>query len=141
MGVLMTDRYYSATTGGFYLVGVHTDIPSDAVAVSDDDFTALMDAQAAGSQIAAGDTGTPVATIRTQTTAELLTALRAKRDNLLKDCDFTQLADCPLSDDLKTAWQTYRASLRDLPQTYADNPADVVWPDQPATTSTTTTES
>lgn len=133
----MSQRYYSASTGGFYIQGVHTNMPADAVAVSEDVFTALMDAQAAGSQITAGDDGAPVATVRTQSAAEQLETLRAKRDALLRASDFTQLSDCPLSDDLKTAWQSYRAALRNLPETYADNPADAVWPDQPAATTTT----
>jgi hypothetical protein len=39
----------------------------------------------------------------------------------------TQMADWPGD---KTAWATYRQTLRDLPQTYT-NAADVVWPSKP----------
>ena len=38
--------------------------------------------------------------------------VRAKRDQLLKDSDWTQLPDTPAD---KEAWATYRQALRDLP--------------------------
>ena len=34
---------------------------------------------------------------------------------LLKESDWTQFGDSPLSDSKKTEWATYRQSLRDLP--------------------------
>jgi hypothetical protein len=56
--------------------------------------------------------------------------IRGKRDQLLRDSDFTVLTDAPYSQSKKTAWETYRQELRDLPQTY-DNVEDVVWPETP----------
>jgi uncharacterized protein YjiS (DUF1127 family) len=53
--------------------------------------------------------------------------IRSKRNNLLALSDYTQMADWPGD---KTAWATYRQTLRDLPQTYT-NAADVVWPSKP----------
>lgn len=47
---------------------------------------------------------------------------RQRRDALLAVSDWTQVPDSPLSDADKTAWQTYRQALRDLP-THAN------WPD------------
>ena len=45
-----------------------------------------------------------------------LANLREQRDKLLKDSDWTQLADKGgLSDSKVTEWATYRQSLRDLP--------------------------
>jgi hypothetical protein len=38
--------------------------------------------------------------------------VRAKRNQLLTDSDWTQLSDSPVD---KTAWATYRQQLRDLP--------------------------
>ena len=38
--------------------------------------------------------------------------LRDKRNNLLKQSDWTVLPDSPIAD--KTAWQTYRQELRDI---------------------------
>jgi hypothetical protein len=65
--------------------------------------------------------------------AELLLALRIKRDFILTWCDWTQLSDSPLTDSDKIAWQAYRQELRDLPETYSDaTPIDqVVFPNPP----------
>ena len=40
---------------------------------------------------------------------------RMERNNLLAQSDWTQMADCPLSDDDKAEWAAYRTLLRDLP--------------------------
>jgi hypothetical protein len=60
--------------------------------------------------------------------------VRALRDDKLSASDWTQIADAPLTELLKTEWQTYRQDLRDVP---ADNSAatsldDIIWPDVPA---------
>lgn len=57
-------------------------------------------------------------------------ALRAARNAKLAACDWTQMSDSPLSQEVKTAWWTYRQSLRDLPQDTTD-PDDVTWPTPP----------
>lgn len=65
------------------------------------------------------------------TAEELWTPVRAERDARLTSCDWTQLADCPLSTEQKSAWATYRQALRDLPETQSD-PENIVWPAEPA---------
>jgi erythromycin esterase-like protein len=59
--------------------------------------------------------------------------IRKIRDIRLKNTDWTQAIDSPLSDAKKTEWATYRQSLRDLPSQYSDsdNFDDVVFPTQP----------
>jgi hypothetical protein len=47
----------------------------------------------------------------------LADSIRQRRNSLLKDSDWTQLADVALTTDQKTAWAQYRQQLRDLPQT------------------------
>ena len=47
-------------------------------------------------------------------------ALRHYRDTLLRESDWTQFTDSPLTDSKKTEWKTYRQSLRDLPATESD---------------------
>ena len=47
------------------------------------------------------------------TTAEF--ELRRIRNVLLRDSDWTQFNDSPLTDQQKQAWATYRQALRDLP--------------------------
>lgn len=54
--------------------------------------------------------------------------LRAERNRLLADSDWTVLADTPTS---TAAWKAYRQQLRDLPANTTD-PLNVVWPTPPS---------
>ena len=49
------------------------------------------------------------------TNAEPMRLLRVERDKLLAACDWVVLSDSQLTTTKKTAWKTYRQSLRDLP--------------------------
>lgn len=53
--------------------------------------------------------------------------VRAKRNRLLSDSDWTQLNDSPVD---KTLWSIYRNQLRDIPQSFND-PDLIVWPTPP----------
>jgi len=44
--------------------------------------------------------------------------IRGQRNQLLKDCDWTQIADCTIPK--KAEWATYRQALRDLPATITE---------------------
>ena len=59
--------------------------------------------------------------------------MRAFRNKLLVECDWTQGEDSPLSTEKKAEWATYRQALRDLPDSHANiiNIDDVVWPEEP----------
>lgn len=57
--------------------------------------------------------------------------IRSQRNELLAKCDWTQLADCSLSDTDKAAWVTYRQALRDLPASEGF-PNTVTWPTEPS---------
>ena len=66
----------------------------------------------------------------------LLEELRIKRDQLLTETDWTQLADVQAihSNDWKTSWANYRQSLRDLPNLCISgeiNIYEVNWPIKP----------
>lgn len=54
--------------------------------------------------------------------------VRVKRNKLLSDTDWTQLPDAPTENAQE--WQTYRQSLRDIPQ-QSNFPTDVDWPSKP----------
>ena len=54
--------------------------------------------------------------------------IRGQRNQLLKDCDWTQIADCTAD---KTAWATYRQALRDLPATITEPRTFAAWPHSP----------
>lgn len=43
-----------------------------------------------------------------------LKQLRNTRNQLLNECDWTDLPNAPLTSEKKTEWQTYRTKLRDL---------------------------
>lgn len=53
--------------------------------------------------------------------------VRAQRNQLLADCDWTQLPDAPVDSQ---AWATYRQELRDI-SAQAGFPWEVVWPTPP----------
>lgn len=57
--------------------------------------------------------------------------LRADRNRLLAECDWTQAIDSPLTDAQKQAWQTYRSTLRSLPENTID-PRNPTWPQKPS---------
>jgi len=59
--------------------------------------------------------------------AEQAKSVRASRTQLLKDCDWTQIADSTAD---KTAWATYRQALRDITG-QAGFPWTITWPDAP----------
>ena len=56
--------------------------------------------------------------------------IRAERDWLLSQCDWTQVADSPLTVAQKQAWADYRQALRNVPQDFP-TPDDVAWPEAP----------
>lgn len=53
--------------------------------------------------------------------------IREIRNELLKECDWTQLGDIP--SETKTLWQNYRQELRDI--TNQLNPFNISWPAKP----------
>lgn len=57
-------------------------------------------------------------------------SVRRQRNQKLRDCDWTQLADAPLTGTQKAAWVTYRQSLRAIPE-QAQFPNSIVWPTAP----------
>lgn len=72
------------------------------------------------------------AEIEAEREAKEWASLRARRDELLMECDWTQLPDVPLTQEQRDAWQAYRQALRDVPQ-QPGAPYDVTWPDAPKT--------
>jgi hypothetical protein len=63
-------------------------------------------------------------------------AIRQKRDQLIRDSDWTMIPGATVD---QAQWSAYRQILRDLPQTYS-NPEDVVWPTTPSTSGPNTIE-
>jgi hypothetical protein len=61
---------------------------------------------------------------------KLAKEMRLKRNELLKDSDWTQLGDSPLNADAKLAWALYRETLRMVPQ-QSEFPLNIIWPPLP----------
>lgn len=55
--------------------------------------------------------------------------IRGQRNQLLKECDWTQIADCTIPK--KAEWTTYRQTLRDLPSTITEPRTFTDWPHNP----------
>lgn len=59
--------------------------------------------------------------------AEQAKSVRAERNRLIAECDWTQVEDSPVD---KAAWATYRQALRDL-TLQAGFPFDITYPTKP----------
>ena len=66
--------------------------------------------------------------------AEEWKLIRTERTRLLSESDWTQGGDSPLTDAKKTAWATYRTSLRTLPEDQKSKTkySDITWPTKPS---------
>ena len=67
---------------------------------------------------------------KTAKDAEQSKSVRTQRTEKLRDSDWTQLDDTPMSNTQKAGWATYRQALRDVPN-QAGFPFDIEWPTQP----------
>jgi len=56
--------------------------------------------------------------------------VRYERDELLTQCDWTQMPDSPLNSTIKQSWFDYRISLRDITE-QSGFPTDITWPTAP----------
>jgi hypothetical protein len=56
-------------------------------------------------------------------------SIRYTRNELLTECDWTQLSDSPISEPKKEEWKIYRQALRDI--TLQPDPFYIVWPTKP----------
>jgi hypothetical protein len=64
------------------------------------------------------------------TAEQKASSIRSQRNSLISQCDWTVLADAPLSTSAKASWKTYRQALRDI--TLQDTfPNSVIWPIAP----------
>ena len=101
--------------------GSTTSIPTD---------TTNTDYQEYLEWVAEGNTPNPAETV------DPWQAIREKRDQLIRDSDWTMTPGATVD---QAQWTAYRQVLRDLPQTY-ENAEDVVWPTVPSTSGPNTIE-
>ena len=53
--------FYSPSTNGFYVTGIHAAMPDDATSITNQQHAALLEAQSAGKRIQPGLNGLPIA--------------------------------------------------------------------------------
>ena len=121
-------QFYSKSTNGFYVSSIHKVIPDDAVEITEAERQAALDGQREGGTIQGDANGKPAAFMPAPPTpAALATAARAKRDAILNQSDWTQVADAPVD---QAVWATYRQALRDI-TAQANFPETIDWPAVP----------
>ena len=69
--------------------------------------------------------------VKTWFGTDYIGALRHLRNILLRESDWTQFTDSPLTDSKKPEWKTDRQNLRDLPATESD-PENATFPTKPS---------
>lgn len=124
----MRKYFYSASTNGFYLEGLHSSMPTDVVEITEARYQTLLTELSAGKELY-------VRSGKPQTRDQIIVItwedIRTKRDYLLGESDWSQMPDNNLTQALRDTWVAYRQELRDITTTYA-SPEAVVWPDLPA---------
>lgn len=116
---------------GRYDAEFHEEIPAGAVAVTEEIW--LQELTAPGSFVFDAGSGSfaPAPPPRELTREEKIDRLiRPERNTRLAECDWTQLADSPLTATEKAAWAQHRQELRDFTATVID-PDTPQWPQAP----------
>ena len=119
--------YYSNTKKGFYHDSVHSKMPDDAFAITDEHHANLINGQANGNEIVFLN---GFVTLQPAMIPVSMDDIRSQRNALLTQSDWTQFSDIPHTDEQKAAWKQYRQDLRNIPQTFND-PKQVIWPIAP----------
>src|SRR3546814_18056836 len=107
--------YYSPSTGGFYNPDIHSDIPQDAVEISNEQHADLLDQQSQGKSIIFKDGQVVAEMVIPEVTWD---TIRSRRSPLLKNSDWTQMADSPLTSSAKADWAASSQTLRALTETH-----------------------
>ena len=124
--------YYSPSEKGFYISSIHgANIPSDKIEIPDSLRVELLKNESEGKPIGLDSKGYPISITRTadEINLDLEKNVKAQRNYLLKESDWTQLPDVPQS--MKDTWATYRQALRDI-TAQPGFPKTVNWPDKPS---------
>jgi hypothetical protein len=119
--------YYSLTTNGFYDSELgYRSYPDDIIEITSAQYNSFLDGiNRLGKEVYLNESNQ--LTLRAKVIVVTWDDIRGKRDKLLSQSDYTQVADWPGD---KEAWATYRSALRDITTTFSD-PASVVWPTPP----------
>lgn len=111
------DMLYSKNTGGFYYTDIHgSNIPADAVEISDEIYEQLLAAQNDGAHIIAGSSGMPTAVpSRADLASEIAIAMSVAGQQVAVLQDAVDLGMAAKKEaDLCTEWRRYRVLLSRL---------------------------
>lgn len=110
---------------------INNDGVVSSVIMASSDFAAGINAIACANDVGPGwlynDGAFSAPPVLPPDTALLAASAREKRNALLAESDWTQLADAPVD---SLAWSNYRQALRDVPQQLGF-PLNIVWPVAP----------
>ena len=100
--------------------------PEGSITLSDSEYKSLLSQLSAGKKVV--KSGDSYEVIAPKPDSNVVAAqVRAKRNTLLQQSDWTQVADAPAN---QAAWATYRQTLRDITM-QSGFPENVVWPTPP----------
>ncbi len=105
-------RYYALSAHGFFDSEIHTNLPADAVEISEDEHHALLDAQTKGLVIEADENGFPVARARVASPEEQQASLAHQARLLLRESDVEVLLCYERGVPVPATWVSYRDELR-----------------------------
>lgn len=119
--------YFSETTQGFYSTELFPieQMPEDVIKITETKYQEMLDKKNNHNKHITIVNGKPV--YKDQVINNTWDMIRAKRNELLKSSDYTQLPDYPGN---KTLWAAYRQELRDITNKFS-NPNEVIWPVEP----------
>lgn len=123
--------YYSTSKNAFYTDELnYPNLPEDLIAISDSQYQSLIIDVHNGKEITA--VNGELTSADKPPVAPTWDAIRRKRNGLLEQTDYTDTlsAKTRLGDTVYNEWQTYRQTLRDIPQIFT-NTSIVVWPTAP----------
>ena len=106
--------FYSKTTGGFYIRGIHETMPDDAVEISEARRVELMDGQAKGKRIEPNSDGLPVLVERVVTDEQRMTARKRKARAYLADTDWYIARRAETGKEIPPDVLALRAAAREL---------------------------
>ena len=121
---------YKEDTGkfnGWYDDAVHKTIPTPNIQVTEEEYQSHYTTMVNGKELIVSG-----GQITFQDIIPVITwdEIRAERNLLLTQSDWTQIPDAELTPDQQNAWKEYRKELRRIPQTF-QTPDQVVWPSKP----------
>jgi len=108
---------------GFYVEGIHENIQQPNIELTEEEW------QQALSKNYKVINGKHTYSAFVESQDNIMESLRAIRNSLLTETDWTQVEDSPLSPEKKAEWKNYRQALRDL--TDLDDLTTIVWPVKP----------